>query len=64
MKQAIKDELNRLGATDPLNTIDPERVRANLTADPARFAAALSELTGFERVGMVSGEIYLRLELD
>ncbi|MFY2824557.1 hypothetical protein [Ruegeria sp. MALMAid1280] len=64
MKQAIKKELTRLGATNPLNTIDPERVRSNLTADSAQFADALSELTGFERVGMVSGEIYLRLELD
>ncbi len=64
MQQAITRELARLGATDPLNTIDPEKVRGNLAAGTAPFAAALSELTSFERVGIVSGEIYLRQELD
>lgn len=60
MKQAIVNELKRLGADSALSTVDPRVIRASLRAELIQFETVLSELTDYEVVGMVVGEIYLR----
>ncbi len=64
MKQAILHELKKRGAVSPVETVAPEIIRKSLKAEPAQFATVLSELTDFEQVGMVAGEIYLRVTSD
>ncbi|MBM1818036.1 hypothetical protein [Pseudosulfitobacter pseudonitzschiae] len=60
MKQAILHELMKRGAVSPMEAVAPEVIRESVAAEPAQFATILSELTDFEQVGMIAGEIYLR----
>lgn len=63
MRSRIIAELKKHGAVKPTSTIDPDLIQRSLGVAPADFLKVLSELTDFEKVGMISGEIYLRTEV-
>lgn len=60
MKRAVVDELTKHGADNTQNTVDPNIIQESLGAAPAQFAPVLSELTDFELVGIIAGQLYLR----
>lgn len=60
MRQAILDELEHQDATVPERAVDPIAVPQSLGVLEHDFEVALAELADPERVGLVTGQLYLR----